>query len=44
MGSICLERTLEEVVKRHQKTPVPQPATGVAEYFCVSIGPAVQPQ
>lgn len=44
MGSICLKRTPEEAVKRHQKTLVPQPATGLAEYFDVSIASAVQPQ
>lgn len=43
MGSICLKRTLKEAVKRHQKTAMPKPATGVAEYFGTSIAPAVQP-
>lgn len=40
-GEHLLERILEEAVKRHQKASMPQPATGVAEYFGVSIGPAV---
>lgn len=43
MENICLKRTLEEEVKRHQKTAVPLPATEVAQYFGVSIAPAVQP-
>lgn len=44
MGSICLKRTLEEAVKGHQKTTLPQAATGVAEHFGVSTGAAAQPQ
>lgn len=44
IGNTCLKRTLEEAIKRHQKTAVPQPAIGVAAYFgisCCSCSPTL---